>query len=259
MKYLGLIIALSVPFLSSCDRIKQNQEKKEQSEQAMRDFEKTTNEMHDQMVKDFEATGEIKHDPEAMDRAIQNLRKAEQNLSGDEAAMARVSAGLMESFNREGSMIESKSAQLMTVPDFSGVTKVEHLAAKKLIVEDYMEMNSKLTARYKDGLRSEIQAALDKENISKTNQAAFIKEVNQSLAKRVPNILIVRETDQNICELFLKQLDILEKGFGNWTVDNGQLVFANEGDLTSYNALQEKIALEAAKQAEAQKAIIMSK
>lgn len=256
MKYLGLIIALCVPFLSSCERLKEAQEKKKKSEQAMRDFENSANEMREEMVKDFESTGEINHNPEAMDRAIQNLRKAEKNLSADQAAMARVSASLMESFNREASMIQSKGQQLMSVADYSAVRSVEDLKAKRRIVEDYIKMNDDLMKRYKDGLRTEIQAALDKEKVSKKDQTAFFQGVNETLTPRIPHIIIVREADDEICKLLLKQLDILEKGYGNWTLQDGQLLFGSDSDLTAYNALQVKMEASAAKQAQAQQSLM---
>ena len=257
-KYLILPFLATFTFCSvSCKDAKTAKQEQEHKE-ATEDLERATKEFAEAQKKELEEEGALSTNPEALDGFIDAAKKMEDSSSGEEAVAAKVMRLFMESVQKDSVKIQQGQQALFEASDYSAVKSAADIDPLSAKVKAYQQANLELKQKVETGWTKTLRANLDKENISTVSKEALINGFVTEMNSQKPHLIVIRETDHEVCNAILEQHAILKKYFGKWHWDtaDGTPQFTDDTALKLFNEQAIKIQQQSAKQVQAQTKLV---
>ena len=231
-------------------RVKQ---KAETAREARSQFEKATAEERQKMA-DMIENGDTTGGDASLGRVKDQLEKSAASMKGADAGTMRALAVVTGKMQADLKGYEAVLARVTEVELFRfNIRDKATLAAHRQMVGEFLASNKQLTETLKNGGEL-VRSELDKAGVSPKMRDATVAGFVSSQQKMRPLQMRIRGADQVLGDSALSILDLLEKNWGKWKIDDasGAPVFNDDSTLEAYNAHIEKIQAAAADQTEAQ-------
>lgn len=228
-----------------------------QNRKAANSLNQTLTEANDNLKKEIAQKGAL--GPDAGKDNAQKIKnafdKASTELTGNAALAAKAGSayiakmqGLVANYTAAAQAIKSPPALNM-----SGVQRREDLAAKKELVNKFMDANEKLMAFFtkaEDVFRNELVRV----KLPAAEIETELKGYRRTATDRNFLILKIRMTDQRIGTAMLGMLDTLDTSWGNWKYSpkKKNVIFQDTAAVAKYNEYFRNMNAAAKEQAELQ-------
>ena len=224
----------------------------------MEDFEREVKAAKAQQAKQLERNGGIRSDPASVDRIIDATKKLEEASTGDEAKAAKVMRLFMEDLSKDMAVLGAAQEALIKSTDYSSAKTPQDIDNLSKKARAYQKKNADVTAKIKSGWIQKIRENLEKEGVNEQFINNFIVGVKRGLNQKNSTLLIIRQTDDEICVAVLEQHAILKKYLNKWqwNATSETPDFEDDTALELYNAQAAKIQEISARQLEAQKKLL---
>ena len=253
--YFSLPLLLSLIFC--CGACKDTKQVKKEDD-AMAEFKRAADEIKATQAREMEETGELKANPKAMDRMLEASKKLEEVSTGDDAKIAKVMRIFIQGVQSDMAEISKQQSNLAEGTNYANVKTAADINTLSDKVKIYQAVNTAITNKVKSGWTQSLRDNLEKEKVSKITAAEFMSGVKTGLDRNKPHLLVIRQTDSEICEALLAQHAVLKKHLGKWQWNAAEETPNFEGDaaIEAYNVQANIIQNASERQAEAQKNIV---
>ena len=228
-------------------------EKAEAAREARSQFEKATAEERQKMA-DIIEKGDATGGEASLGRVKEQLEKSAASMKGADAVTMRVLAVVTGKMQADLKKYEAAKGRVAEAEVFTFKLRDKAtLAAHRQLIGEFLASNKQLTETLKNGgdlVRSELDTMCVSPGTRDATVAAFV--ISQQ--KMRPLQMRIRGADQVLGDSALSILDLLEKNWGKWKIDDASGVpfFNDDHTLEAYNTHIEKIQAAAADQTEAQ-------
>ena len=256
--YFTLPLLFSLIFCCNSCKDTKSTKQKEKENDAIEEIQRAADKMKADQAKAIEKDGGISGDPKSMDGMIEATKKLEEVSTGDEAKSAKVMRIFMQSIQTDMAEITKQQQNLVEGTNYSNVKTAADLDALSNKVKLYQTANATLMNKVKSGWEQSLRSGLAKEGVKQSYTTSFMRGVKTGLDKNKPHLLVIRQTDDEMCQAILAQHAVLKKYLGKWkwNAAEGAPDFQDNAALQAYNAQAVKIQNASTRQLEAQKKVV---
>jgi hypothetical protein len=194
----------------------------------------------------------------AMERFQQELGKAEQNLSGEDARVAGATRKWLGAL-QDKTLAYSKLVEEIDLENTLDFTKVERpeLATRKKNVQRMLAANNELRHAI-EGAEASFESELVSADISKRMREEVLSGYRQGARRKHEMLIKVRATDAEIGDAAIQILDLMDREWGKWQFDaaQDQLSFNEDEPIKIYGEQMGRIQKASEEQIEAQRLLV---
>jgi hypothetical protein len=180
--------------------------------------------------------GKVEGASERLSKFGESVGNAAESTTGTERQGLRVAQRLLQSMAPAVSTYEAafKELQSADVLKVDLIDSKEAIASRVVVVNKFSEANDNLL-RVINGLESQVRVELEKEGFPQREREKFISSflgsANVELTRKI------RQCDTELVTTLLKMLAILDREWGAWKVENGNVSFNRAPAIEEYNTL----------------------
>jgi len=202
----------------------------------------------DKIANGGEVTNE---DFDAIIESNKSKAKELEAMGGNEAVAGKIMAAINKD---QGTLMENLDTSLIEEGmDYDALYTKKDYDARIAQIEKYEKFNQEALAYAKENKAVKTaEEILNKEKVSSSDKADFMKGMTDSVSKSVPHLITIRNCDTELTKIAIDVLKLLKKEDGEWSVENGSVLLNNEKALNQFNESMESIQEIAQKQADAQ-------
>jgi hypothetical protein len=194
----------------------------------------------------------------AAQRLQEELAKASQNLSGDDAKIAQATRTWLAAFQAKGAAYNQllKEIEIETLLNLRGVDRGT-LGIRRKNVERMLAGNAELSQTIRDA-EQDFESELVKLNVSPKMRSEVLIGYRTGARRKHELLLKVRATDQTLGEASLQLFDLMDREWGKWTYDDdADLVrFESNESVETYKELMNRIQQASQEQLDVQRALV---
>ena len=260
MKLLIYLVAVSFVFVSACQN-KKKETKKQKNAEAMDAFSQAAEENRRDLIKKMDENGLLETDPKQMDKMVEAVNKLQKSSSGESAKGVKALQIFVLDVQKDMKSLAKYQDGLEEAMDYSKIKKVEDIDQLTEKVKLYEKVNNELIKKINGGWYETLKKTLAAEGLEANFQKGFMQGARHGLDPKLPLLLIIRKTDDELCQAIMTQHQILKKDWGKWEWDTKEemLNFENDSSIDAFNQTIDTILSAAKKQGEAQKKVLMMK
>jgi hypothetical protein len=231
-------------------------ERDAQQAEGLRQLDAARHEMVSSLRRSVE-NGETVDDPAAqLEDYNARLGRASEHLSdtdrkpviAGQRVLARLTP-LLQTYARELKQLETDG---FTAP--ASLPSRESIQTRSQSVTRFDRANAELLSFYR-GVEEAYRAELDKERLSETARTQALEGFRRGA--NIPLNVTIRETDATLARLMQKTLDLLDKQWGRWHVEeSGEVLFDDADALAEFSAVQTELQQTADRQRVAQNELL---
>jgi biopolymer transport protein ExbB/TolQ len=219
-------------------------------------------EVRESMRKELDEKGVIESGDAQLKRLENQFKEASDKLSGPDKLIMESSAAYAQTMQAEmkkyNAAVEAfQSAEVLNV---KAIDSREQIAAKRVVVQKFVDVNTQLTTFLKQA--SQIyEKELRERKLSESTLKEVMRGFNRSVEARQPLLMEIRGCDDRLGKAALGTLDLLDKQFGKWRFDSSvnQVIFEDDEALERYNGFLDVINKAAEDQVAAQEKLLSIK
>lgn len=250
MKFLRfLVFGISVLLFSACE--------KPAKKEAMSEVADAVAAMNEDAMREMEEGGLSVNKPVDNSRLMDALDKAGDASSGQEKIAMNLAKLSVTRMTALAEKLNIASGDLTAGLDYSGVKEVNDLDALSEKIRSYRRANAEVKAGFSMKFLDDLKKEGDRMGLKGRAKADFFSAMGSKFSRQLPVIHKIRDFDDELCSVILKQHALLKRHFGEWSAsDDEGLTFETDEGLEAYNALAEKLQSVADDQAAAQQKLI---
>ena len=245
IKYSALSLLLVLP---AC--------KKSEKADALDNMNDALSETRQDALDQLESGGMGVDTPADMSKLHSALDDAEKVTTGQEKLAIELARSTLKTMEAMMAPLTAASADLFAALDYSEVKSVDDIKALSENVRKYAKINTDVKAQLGEGYIDGVRDQADKIGLEGATRKEFFSGFEPSIRMQLPLLRDVRDQDAELCEIILKQHEVLSDSFGKWTWSSDGLMFDDQDVADVYNKLYTEMAEVAAAQEATQRKVL---
>lgn len=215
--------------LSSCDRARKQQERKE----ALRELEESKQAVTDSLEMTEDG---LRVDHDVLDKHAQSLRGAADKVGGKQGEAIRVVADMSDELNKLGKRCEEMVPAFVAVIDFKTLSANRDFEARRKVLAEYEEVNRQILESY-ESFGTRLEKSLDDIGFKGEERRSFQRGALSQHGKLLPLVREIRGADVECINVARRVLDQLERvGTGwKWGEESEQVEFDEDAEIDIFN------------------------
>ncbi|MGJ8643513.1 MAG: hypothetical protein ACSHX9_08915 [Luteolibacter sp.] len=209
---------------------------------ALEEVENAVEEFHVDARKQLEEGGAGIEEPVDLSQLHSALDKAEDSASGEEKIVMKLAKYILEGMESLMAPLTEASPGLTAAMDYTKVETKDDIGALSAKARNYQKVNLEFKVKIGDEFVDKVNAEADKLGLKGKTRDAFFKGFERNRSEQLPLLMEIRDQDNEVCEILLKQHAVLKEYFGEWEWNGEEemLEFHNDEALEKFIKLSER-------------------